>query len=53
MRSLLEADRQPFSNEPPAPVRRPAWVRWTVGIVAGALFLAALGYLIPNQLQRP
>ena len=51
MRSLLEADRHPSSNERPALVRRPAWVRWTVWLVAGALFVAALGYLIPNQLR--
>jgi hypothetical protein len=51
MRSLLEADRHPLSNDPPASVRRPAWVRWTVGLAAAALFVAALGYLIPNQLR--
>jgi hypothetical protein len=51
MRSLLEADRHPLSTVPPARLRRPAWVRWAVALAAGALFVAALGYLIPNQLR--
>lgn len=51
MRSLLETERPSPPNELPAPARRRAWVRWTVGLVAGAVFLAALGTLIPNQVR--
>jgi hypothetical protein len=51
MTNVLEADRRPFPTEPPA--RRPASRRmlWILWIAAGALFAAALGYLIPDQVQ--
>jgi len=51
MRSLLEAERRPSPTEPPRSVGLSRWVRWTLALVAGALFVAALGYLVPDQVR--
>ncbi len=51
MKTLLEAERLPFPEEPPPRPRRPRWVRRTFALVACALFLAALGYLILDQVR--
>ena len=51
MKSLLEVERRPFPADPspqPGPSRR---TRWIVGLAAGALCAAALGYLIVDQAQ--
>jgi len=51
MRSVLEEDRRPFLTEPrarPQTSRRRRWILW---IAAGSLFAAAMGYLIPDQVQ--
>jgi septal ring factor EnvC (AmiA/AmiB activator) len=46
-----DADR-PTGTEPPPRRRRPSSrVRWLAGIGAGALLVAALGYLIADQVQ--
>jgi hypothetical protein len=49
MMSLLETDRHPALTGPTPRRRLPRWVRWVVGIAAGALFASALGYLIADQ----
>ncbi len=49
MISLLETDRHPLVTGPTPRRRRPRWARWVVGIVAGALFATALGYLVADQ----
>jgi hypothetical protein len=51
MRNLLDVDRRPFLNEPRARRQMSRRTRWIVWIAAGALFAAALGYLIPDQVQ--
>ncbi len=51
MRNLLDVDRRPFLNEPRARRQMSRRMRWILWLVAGALFAAALGYLIPNQVQ--
>jgi hypothetical protein len=57
MRSVLEADRGPVASEAapppgsPARERRARRLRWIAGTSAGALFLAALGYLVVDQVQ--
>ncbi len=51
MRSLLETDRRPILTEPTPRQRLPRRARWAVGVAAGALFAAALGYLIADQEQ--
>ncbi len=51
MTSLLETDRRPFLTEPTPRQRLPRWVRWVMGIAAGALVATALGYLIADQEQ--
>jgi hypothetical protein len=49
MKSLLELEGRPFPTEPPAPPRLTHRARWVIGLGATALFLAALGYLIHDQ----
>jgi hypothetical protein len=51
MRNLLEADRRPFQTEPRARRQMSRRTRWILWIAAGALFAAALGYLIPDQVR--
>lgn len=50
MKSLLETDRPCVTEQTP---RRwlPRRARWVVGIAAGALFAATLGYLVADQEQ--
>ncbi len=52
MRGVLENERRPFMREQ-RPRRAPPSRRgrWTVGIVVGALFAGALGYLIDDQVR--
>jgi hypothetical protein len=52
MRSVLEDERRPFMREQrPRRARLSRRGRWTVGIVVGAFFAAALGYLIDDQVR--
>jgi hypothetical protein len=51
MRSLLEFDRRPLLTDPTRRRRLPRWVRWVMGIAAGALVATTLGYLIADQEQ--
>src|SRR5271168_4534409 len=51
MRDLLEVDRRPFPTEPRARRQLSRRTRWILWIAAGALFAAALGYLVPDQVQ--
>jgi hypothetical protein len=53
-RGVLEAERPPLPSEAIPdlrPVRRARRLRWIVGTAAGALFVAALGYLVVDQVQ--
>jgi hypothetical protein len=50
-RHLLEADHRPSQTAPRAVRRLPRRTRWALWITAATLFAAALGYLIPNQVQ--
>jgi chromosome segregation ATPase len=50
VKSLLELEgRRPFPTEPPAPPRLHRRARWVIGLGAAAVFVAALGYLIHDQ----
>jgi hypothetical protein len=49
MKSVLEVERRPSPADPP---RRPRPSRWILGLGAGALFAAALGYLFVDQAQE-
>jgi septal ring factor EnvC (AmiA/AmiB activator) len=51
MKSLLEVDRRPFPADPLPQPRLSRRTRWIVGLAAGALCAAALGYLIVDQAQ--
>jgi len=51
MRNLLDVDRRPFLNERPARRQMSRRTRWILWLAAGALFAAALGYVIPDQVQ--
>jgi hypothetical protein len=48
---LLEVDRRPFATELPARRRRPRRALWILSVGAAVLLVAALGYLIPDQVQ--
>jgi tRNA(Leu) C34 or U34 (ribose-2'-O)-methylase TrmL len=49
MRSLLELEGRPFPTEPSAPTRLTRRGRWCIGLGAAVLVLAALGYLIHDE----
>jgi hypothetical protein len=49
MRSVLELEGRPFPVEPSPPPRLTRRARWVIGLGAAAVFLAALGYLLHDQ----
>ena len=51
MRSLLEFEARPAPTEPLRPPRRSRRARWVLGLGACALFAAALGSLLADQVQ--
>ncbi len=51
MKSLVELESRPIPREPLRPPRRSRGARWVLGLGAGALFAAALGYLLVDQVQ--
>ncbi len=51
MTSVLEVDPRPVQNEPPTPPRPSRRKRWILCLLAGALFAAALGPLIADQIH--
>jgi hypothetical protein len=51
MRSQLELEGRPFPAEPPSPPRLTRRARWIIGVAATALLVAALGYLVHDQVQ--
>jgi len=51
MMNLLEVERRPFLVAPPPRTRLSRRARWILALGAGALFAAALGYLIVDQVQ--
>ena len=51
MRSLVELERRPFPIAPPRPPRWSRRGRWVLGLAACALFVAALGLLLADQVQ--
>ncbi len=51
MRSLVELESRPFPTAPPRPPRWSRRRRWVLGLAAGALFVAALGLLLADQVQ--
>jgi hypothetical protein len=53
-RGVLEAERPPLPSDAirdQRPTRRARRLRWIAGTSAGALFVAALGYLVVDQVQ--
>ena len=48
---MLEADHFAFPKEPPRERRLSRRWRWITGLAVGALFAAALGYLIDDQVH--
>jgi hypothetical protein len=51
MTSLVETDRPPLPTEPIRSRRLSRRARWVLGLAAGALFAAAVGLLIGDQVQ--
>jgi hypothetical protein len=51
MRSILEVESRPFDREPARPPRLPRRAKWMLGLGAGALFAAALGFLLADQVH--
>ncbi len=52
MKSVLQTERRPFVRQPRRARRRLSRRgRWIVGLVVGALFAAALGSLVADQVQ--
>jgi hypothetical protein len=51
MRSLLELEPRPFATQPAHPPRLSRRAKWVLGLVAGALFAAALGSLVADQVH--
>jgi hypothetical protein len=51
MKSLLELEQRPSPADPSRPPRLSRRARWILGLGAGALCAAALGYLIVDQAQ--
>jgi hypothetical protein len=51
MRSLLEFDARSFGTEPARKPRLSRRAKWVLGLGAGALFAAAFGCLLADQVQ--
>jgi hypothetical protein len=51
MRSLLELEPRPFVPQSGRPPRLSRRAKWVLGLVAGALFAAALGSLVADQVH--
>jgi hypothetical protein len=51
MRSILELDSRPFDREPVRQRRLSRRAKWVLGLGAGALFAAALGSLLADQVN--
>jgi hypothetical protein len=51
MRSLAELESRPFPTAPPRQPRLSRRRRWLLSLAAGALFVAALGLLLADQVQ--
>ena len=51
MRSILEVEARPLAREPARPPRLSRRAKWVLGLGAGALFAAALGSLLADQVH--